>query len=186
MLIRTIQWMVRSSTRDYRPQGKVMFSEVSVILFTSGIWCHFLSGCLVPCSFVGVCLLWEWICLLAGVCLLGRCLLETPLVVTSSDGHCSGRYVFYWNTFLFEDTGVTFSLSRYSTPILCRAKQEVEFMYALGVAQYMLNDALCNPGVYINGYSVCVCPLCVLEYERIRIPHKNFVNWLNSSNTSLP
>ena len=32
-------------------------------------------------------------------------------------------------------------------------------MYAQGVAQYMLNDVLCNPGLYINGYSVCVRPL---------------------------
>ena len=32
-------------------------------------------------------------------------------------------------------------------------------MYAQEVAQYMLNDVLCNPGLYINGYSVCVRPL---------------------------
>ena len=30
------------------------------------------------------------------------------------------------------------------------------------VAQCMLNDVLCNPGVYTDGYSICVCPLCVL------------------------
>ena len=39
----------------YGPQGKVMFSEVSVILSTGVcVWCHFLSGFLVPCSFQGV------------------------------------------------------------------------------------------------------------------------------------
>ena len=32
------------------------------------------------------------------------------------------------------------------------------------VAQYILNGILCNPGVYINGYSVCVCLLRVQEY----------------------
>ena len=57
-------------------------------------------------------------------------------------------------------TGVTFSLAQYSTPILSRAKQEADFMYTPG---YVLH----NPGV--NGYSVSVLPLCVLEYGA----HKN-------------
>ena len=59
--------------------------------------------------------------------------------------------------------GVTFSLAQYSTPILCMVKQKVEFMYAPRVVQYMLNGLLHNLGAYINGYSVCVCPLCVVE-----------------------
>ena len=59
------------------------------------------------------------------------------------------------------------------TPILCRAKQEVEFMYVPGAAQYILNDVLCNPDFYINGNSICVRPLCVLEYRgRLRILHR--------------
>ena len=33
-----------------------------------------------------------------------------------------------------------------------------------GVAQYMLDDVLCNVGAYIYGHSVCQCPLCLLEY----------------------
>ena len=40
-------------------------------------------------------------------------------------------------------------------------------MYTLGVAQYMLNDVLYNQGAHINGYSICVFPLCVLENESI-------------------
>ena len=36
---------------------KVMFLPMSVILFLRGsVRCHFLSGCLVPCSFWGLCL----------------------------------------------------------------------------------------------------------------------------------
>ena len=50
-------------TARQRSCGKVMFSQVSVILFTGGVWCHLLYGpiffpegydatsCLVPCSF---------------------------------------------------------------------------------------------------------------------------------------
>ena len=38
-------------------------------------------------------------------------------------------------------------------------------MYDQGIVQYMLNDAMWNTGAYINGHSVCVHPLCVLEYE---------------------
>ena len=52
---------------------------------------------------------------------------------------------------------------------LCTIKQEVEFICAVGVMRYMLIDVLHNPGTYTNGYSVYVCPLCVLEYRA----HKN-------------
>ena len=52
---------------------------------------------------------------------------------------------------LLKFPGVTFSLSQYSTFILCRSKQEVEFMYAVGIKQYMLNNVLFNPVMYING-----------------------------------
>ena len=31
----------------------------------------------------------------------------------------------------------------------------------------MLNDILCNPVAYRNGYSICVHPLCVLEYWKM-------------------
>ena len=31
------------------------------------------------------------------------------------------------------------------------------------IAQYVLNNVLCNPGAHTNGYSVCVNPFCVLE-----------------------
>ena len=33
------------------------------------------------------------------------------------------------------------------------------------VVQYMLNDVLHNSGAYINGYSICAYPLCVLKYR---------------------
>ena len=76
------------------------------------------------------------------------------------------------NSALVCKSGLTFSLSEYSTLILCRAKQEVKFMYASGVTQYMLNDVLGNLGAYINGYPICVCPLCVMEYRApIRMLH---------------
>ena len=58
-----------------------------------------------------------------------------------------------------------FSRAQYTTPILCRAKQKVEFMYTLGVVHYILNDVLHSPGVYINGYSISICPLRALEYR---------------------
>ena len=70
----------------YRPQGKVMFSEASVILSTGrgmvslSVWYH------VPSRMGGLPQVGEWV---------------TPLVLTSSGGHCSGRYVSYWNAFLF-------------------------------------------------------------------------------------
>ena len=41
--------------------------------------------------------------LLGGVCLLGGVFWRIP-VVTSSGSHCSGRYTFYWNAFLFGKT----------------------------------------------------------------------------------
>ena len=52
--------------------------------------------------------------------------------------------------------------------ILCRAKQEVEIMYALGFAKYMLNGVLHNPGVYIKGYSVYT-PYVYWNTGRIRM-----------------
>ena len=72
----------------YRAQVKVIFSEASVILFTGGGVDHFLPGgvcCLVPCSFRGV------------SASKGG---SSPLVLTSSGDHCSGRYTSYWNAFL--------------------------------------------------------------------------------------
>ena len=36
-----------------------------------------------------------------GVCLQWGGAVDTPLVLTSSGGHCSGRYASYWNEFLF-------------------------------------------------------------------------------------
>ena len=32
----------------------------------------------------------------------------------------------------------------------------VGFLVKNEVVRYMLNDVLCNPGVYTNGYSVCI------------------------------
>ena len=34
--------------------------------------------------------------------------------------------------------------------------------------QYMLNDVLCHCGVYTNWYSICACPICVLEHGASR------------------
>ena len=63
----------------YRPQcscGKIMFSQASVILFTGGVW-------QTPPPDIP----------------LGRHpRTDTP---PTRDGHCSGRYASYWNTFLF-------------------------------------------------------------------------------------
>ena len=36
----------------------------------------------------------------------------------------------------------------------------------LGVTQYVLNDVLRKPGVYMKGYFICVRPLYVLGYTR--------------------
>ena len=69
----------------YRPQGKVMFSEVSVslsiILFTGGVVCLYGGSCL-----RGVCLQW------GSAAYWGSAQLP---VLTSSGGHCSGRYSSY-------------------------------------------------------------------------------------------
>ena len=63
----------------YRPQGKVMFSEVCVMLFTGCVW----GGSLLPKE----------------VCSWG---VSAPPLLPSSGCHCSGRYTSYWNAFLFE------------------------------------------------------------------------------------
>ena len=66
---------------------------------------------------------------------------------------------------------ITFSLALYSTPDLGSVKHEFEFMYALGVAQYILNDLLRNPWV--------LC-LCIPPYEYCNTgAHKNATPVIN-------
>ena len=96
----------------YRPQrswGKVIFSQVSVILSgggcapEGGAW--FQGVCL-----AGGCLLPGWCLLLGGIC-SGGCLLPGGeyLVLGGTwwrppppDGYCCGRYGSYWNVFLLD------------------------------------------------------------------------------------
>ena len=104
----------------YQRQGKVMFSEACVILFTVGMGTciqrglhlgglHPGGGGLHPKGEVcihgmGVCI--QEVCI-GGIdrppwiCLRREGVSADPLVVTSSGGHCSGRYASYWNAFLF-------------------------------------------------------------------------------------
>ena len=87
--------------------GKVMFLHLSVILFTRGggglVWSHFLSGCLIPCSFWGGGLHPRR----GGSPFRGGVSIQrgydtTPqLVLSLSGSHQSGRYVSYWNSYLF-------------------------------------------------------------------------------------
>ena len=115
---------------NYRSCRKVMFSQACVILSTGGIWCHFLSRCLVPCSFCGCMmslLVWLSVTMFfpggrglspegvlpqrgsrssVGVTIQGDLIsLQrdplTPLGLISSSNHQSGQYVSYWNAFLF-------------------------------------------------------------------------------------
>ena len=72
----------------YRPKrscGKVMFSQASVILFTGGVSQQALG--------------------------------QTPRMQTPPppDGHCSGRYASYWNSFLFANV---FKISHFYTQLL--------------------------------------------------------------------
>ena len=84
----------RTSVNIYRPQrswGKVIFSQVSVILSTGagGRGMPGLGGGSAPWR-RGICS-WE-----GGSAPGGGCLVETPW-----DGYCCGRYAYYWNAFLF-------------------------------------------------------------------------------------
>ena len=79
----------------YRPQGKVMFSEASLILFTrEGDQGEFTRE-----GDQGEMVCIWWVCIQGEKGLhaggLGR-----PPVVTSRGGHCSGLYASYWNAFL--------------------------------------------------------------------------------------
>ena len=85
-------------------QGNVL--HPFVCLQGVSVWCHFLSGCLVPCSF------WEAFVpgpmILPGGCLRGclyqdgglceRC--RPPQGMTSSGSHWSGWYASHWTAFL--------------------------------------------------------------------------------------
>ena len=82
----------------YRPQrscGKVMFSQVSVILFTGGCASQHALGQTPPCRPPPT----------------GRPPGQTPPAQcilgytphTHTGGYCSGRYASYWNAFLFEE-----------------------------------------------------------------------------------
>ena len=83
----------------YRPQrswGKVIFSQVSVILLTGKCLLRGVSAQWGVCSGGGLpwgCLLWG-VSAPRGVCFAG-CPVETP-----RDGHCCGRYASNWNAFL--------------------------------------------------------------------------------------
>ena len=99
-----------------RSCGNVIFSQVSVILFTGGVclvrgggdcyWGGAWSGgvCSEGCLLPGGCLL-QGVPGPGGVCSRGvsaprgvsarGCLVETP-----PDGYCCGRYASYWNAFL--------------------------------------------------------------------------------------
>ena len=70
------------------PKDTVLFRSVCLFKMGGGVWCHFLSGCLVPCSFQRKCVL-----------PLGRSA-HPHLVLTSSGGYCNGRYASCWNAFL--------------------------------------------------------------------------------------
>ena len=82
-------WSWCVETNRCIPEGYRLVSEASVCSRWEGdVWCHFLSGCLVPCSFQGKCALplgWS---------------AHPHLVLTSCCGYCSGRYASYWNAFL--------------------------------------------------------------------------------------
>ena len=82
--------------------GKVIFHRhVSVILFMvegASVWCHFLSGCLVPCSFQGRGSLSRRgdsvqgdLCPEGGLCPGGVSLRATPQTQTPTDGD-NGTY----------------------------------------------------------------------------------------------
>ena len=100
----------------YRPQrswGKVIFSQVSVILLIGGVSA---PGGPAPgvCACSGGGGACSWGVSAPGGCLLlrGRWMVETP-----RDGHCCGRYAFYWNTFLFKIKKVkVLDTLRYSAP----------------------------------------------------------------------
>ena len=77
----------RALTRFYRPQGRVLFLHVSVILFTG-------RGLPTRGS--------AYFCLLRGPTYQGVCLIRGGSASWRPPGHCRGRYAFYWNAlFLF-------------------------------------------------------------------------------------
>ena len=105
----------------YRPQrswGKVIFSQVSLILLIGG--CLLLGGLLRGCvPAPGGLLLGGGCLLLGGVCSRGVPAPEGAgwMVETPRDDHCCGRYAFYWNTFLFKIKKVkVLDTLRYSAP----------------------------------------------------------------------
>ena len=80
--------------------GKVIFSVVFVILSMGvSVWCHFLSSCLVPCSFWGSSLLLVP-CYLQGVSVRGVSFCQGDPPTENPHTVKSGRYVSYWNAFL--------------------------------------------------------------------------------------
>ena len=60
-----------------------------------GVWCHFLPGCLVPCSFREGLHPWGR----GSPSRMGYGTTPPPML-TFSGGHQSGRYASYWNAFL--------------------------------------------------------------------------------------
>ena len=48
------------------------------------------------------------------------------------------------------------------------------------VAQNMLIDVLSNPGAHTNGYSICACPLCVLENSGVSECYTGIIHRWNS------
>ena len=85
--------------------GKVMFSHMSVILFTEGVGMMslpvWLPDCLIPCSF------WEGSPSggggypSRGVSPSREVWYYPPLVLSFSGSHQNGRYASYWNAYLF-------------------------------------------------------------------------------------
>ena len=55
-------------------------------------------------------------------------------------------------------TGVTFSLAPCSTTPHVKIETVAPFLY-----NHDVNGVLHSPGAYTNGYSIYLCPLCVLE-----------------------
>ena len=81
-------------TARKRSCGKVMFLQVSVILFTGGYLVP--GGVPGPRGVSAPRGAWYGGCLLLGGAWSGECLVDSP-----PDGYCCGRYRSYWNAFLF-------------------------------------------------------------------------------------
>ena len=138
----------------YRPQGKGMFSEVSVshsvhqgegCIRGICIWGVCIQGCLHPgwSAYRGTCLqrgMHPGDMHPESLHLVG---LTNHPILTSSGGHSTGRYASYWNAFLFQPVFAVVSFSSCATWIIPPGLAQLSFNWAVNCPN--TESSCCTP-----------------------------------------